>query len=159
MTANLRPPGRVHHRVPIPQRLSRQHRRWFYLSGSVLALSGVGWLASHFFLRAENQIAGMPHPSEPWWLRVHGAAMIGFLIVFGALLPGHIARGWRGSVNKRSGIIMILLVGLLIVTGYGLYYVVDDGLRANVSLVHWSLGLASIGGVFWHVTMGRASRR
>ena len=100
-------------------RLSARHRRSLYFFASLLWFSGTGWLIAHYALRSSDPLAAA-HPSEPWWLRVHGAAVIGFLVAFGALLPGHIRRGWRQALNRSSGLAMIIVVAALTLSGYGL---------------------------------------
>lgn len=88
--------GHPHPRLQ--QRLSRQHEFWVYGTGVALSLSGMGWLICHFLLRATG--AG-PHPLEVWWLRMHGAAVVGFLIVFGTVIPAHAVYGWRQRLNRE----------------------------------------------------------
>lgn len=97
---------------------------------------------------------GAPHPSEVWWMRLHGAALLGFLIAFGALLPRHVTDGWRHEVNRSSGVLMVIIVSSLTLTGYGLYYAGGDTLRQWVSVVHWAIGLISIAALLWHVVRG-----
>jgi hypothetical protein len=148
----------LHHdvRPPLKQPLSRRQEGWLYLMGGLLALSGVGWLVCHYGLRGAGPA---PHPWEVWWLRVHGAAMLGFLVVFGTLLPGHVKQGWRNGFNRGSGLPVLVATGLLIITGYGLYYLVSDELRAWASIVHWTLGLAGIVAVGVHAALGRQHAR
>lgn len=92
-------------------------------------------------------------------MRLHGAATLGFLIVFGALLPEHVLYGWRHRLNRLSGVSVISAVGLLTVTGYGLYYASGDSLRQWISLIHWSLGLFATALLIWHIVRGRSIRR
>ena len=136
----------------LKQQLSRRQARWLYLVGAALAVSGVGWLVCHYGLRAPGPA---PHPLEIWCLRLHGAAMIGFLIVFGTLLPGHVKHGWRQNLNRSSGLPLVIATGLLVLTGYGLYYVVSDELRDWVGILHWITGLAGIAAVGLHAALGR----
>jgi len=144
--------GRHSHRR---NRLSRRHRRWLFLCSSLLFASGTGWLISHYALRGEELISeGAPHPSEVWWMRLHGAALLAFLVAFGALLPRHIMDGWRHRVNHVSGILMIITVTTLTLTGYGLYYATGDTFRQWVSVVHWGVGLTSIAALLWHIVRG-----
>ena len=144
-------------RPPHRNRLSRRHRNGLYLAGGLLLISGVGWLLAHDVLRGEALVAlGAPHPSEAWWMRVHGAALLGFLLAFGALLNGHILHGWRQGHSRRTGLALCLIAALLTVTGYGLYYVASDALRPWISLFHWSIGLASGAVLFWHVAAARS---
>lgn len=138
----------------VRSRLSPRHRRWLYFFASLLWLSGLGWLIAHYALRSADPLAGA-HPSEPWWLRVHGSAVIGFLVAFGALLPGHIRRGWRQGLNRGTGLAMIILAAVLTLSGYGLYYLVGDAWRAWTSVMHWTIGLLSGSVLTLHVLLGK----
>jgi hypothetical protein len=145
--------GRHSHRR---NRISLRHQRWLYLCGSLLSLSGAGWLIGHYALRGEELVSeGAPHFSEMWWMRLHGAALLGFLIAFGALLPRHVTDGWRHRANRGSGAFMIITVTALTLTGYGLYYAGGDTFRQWVSVVHWAVGLMSIAALLWHIVRGR----
>lgn len=146
---------RRHGPARVPQRLSRRHERYLYLTSVLLLISGVGWLVGHYLLRASGALGEVPHPSEVWWLRLHGAAVIVFLAVFGALLPGHVVQNWRQRVNRYSGAAVVIVVVVLASSGYGLYYVVDDGQRALVSVIHWVVGLAAPGALALHAVVGR----
>jgi hypothetical protein len=159
---HTKPAHRAHHHRPIALRttLSRRHRRWLYLCSVLLFATGSGWLIAHYGLRAPDLAAdGLPQPSEAWWLRLHGAAQLGFLIAFGALLPEHILHGWRQRVNVSSGVVVISVVIALTLTGYGLYYASGDRLRQWVSVMHWSIGLASAALLVWHIVRGRSLRQ
>ena len=145
-----------HKRHPRPsQRLSRRQERWLYGTAGVLLASGLGWLISHYLLVVHGPFGDAPHPSEIWWLRLHGAAMIGFLVAFGALLPGHAVRNWRGGFNRGSGLAVVIVAAVLAVSGYGLYYIVGDEWRARVSLIHWVVGLAAAVALGVHVVLGK----
>jgi hypothetical protein len=145
-----------HEQHPPKQRLSFQQELWVYLVGGVLVLSGVAWLLCHYWLRAPGLA---PHPLEVWWLRLHGAAMVGFLVVFGMLLPAHVKHGWRQGRNRGSGVPVIVATAFLTLTGYGLYYIVSDGLRDWVGVLHWTVGLAAVGGLGLHVALGKQQAR
>ncbi len=146
--------GQSHPRLQ--QRLSRQHEFWVYGTGSVLALSGMGWLICHFLLRAAGP---EPHPLEAWWLRLHGAALVAFLIVMGTVLPAHAQYGWRHRMNRGTGITVLVVASLLALSGYGLYYLVDDQWRTWTSLLHWIVGLAAIAVLGLHVFLGKRTAR
>jgi hypothetical protein len=116
---------------------------------------------SHYALRGEELISeGAPHPSEVWWMRLHGAVLLAFLVTFGALLPRDIMEGWRHGMNRGSGLLISIIVTALTLTGYGLYYASGDTLRQWVSVVHWGIGLISIAALLWHILRGhRRSER
>jgi len=141
--------------VRLPVRLSLRHKRRLYVTAVVLLASGLGWLVAHDLLGGRGEFGDAPHPSEPWWLRIHGAAAMGFLIGLGSLLPGHISRAWQMRRNHRSGLSILGMVALLIATGYGLYYVGDEQARPWISCVHWLIGLAAAGMAPLHVVLGR----
>ncbi|MDO3522046.1 hypothetical protein [Ralstonia pseudosolanacearum] len=141
----------------LPVRLSQRHKRWLYATGAVLCCSGLGWLVAHDLLGGQGPFGDAPHPSEPWWLRIHGAAAMGFLVALGSLLPGHVARAWQMRRNHRSGLFMLVLAALLVATGYGLYYAGDEQTRPWISCVHWLLGVAAAGVAPLHVYLGRRS--
>ena len=44
---------------------------------------------------------------------------------------------------------------LLIVTGYGLYYLGGETTRELTSVLHWGVGLILPGVLVWHVRQGR----
>ncbi len=144
-----------------PMRLGPRHKRWLYVMCGSLFLSGLGWLLAHFLFAGPNDFGEPHHASEPWWLRIHGATAMGFLIAFGSLLPGHAARAWQARKNYRSGLFMVGLVATLVLTGYGLYYAGDEQTRPWISAVHWAVGLAAAAGLLLHVYLGkrRARRR
>jgi hypothetical protein len=138
-------------------RPSRGRRRAFFAISLALAGSGIGWLVSHYLMRAAD--AELPHAAEPWWLRAHGAAVLAFLIVFGSLLPTHAVPAWRRGRDRASGAALIGLAALLTVTGYGLYYAGNEALRSLTSRTHWVAGLASVAAVAWHLVAARVQRR
>ena len=129
--------------VRLPVRLSLRHKRWLYVTAVVLLASGLGWLVAHDLLGGRGEFGDAPHPSEPWWLRIHGAAAMGFLIGLGSLLPGHISRAWQMRRNHRSGLSILGMVALLIAA------------RPWISCVHWLIGLAAAGMAPLHVVLGR----
>ena len=143
--------------APRPQqRLGHVQERWVYAAGAALALSGLGWLVCHYLLHPPGP---GPHPLEVWWLRLHGLALILFLAVLGSVLPVHVRYGWRHHMNRVSGALVLGVAGLLALSGYGLYYLVDDDLREWTSIAHWIAGLAAIILLLTHVVLGKRRRR
>ena len=149
----------------LPMRLGRHHRQWIYAVGGSLVASGVGWLIAHYLLVDAGSFGETHHPSEPWWLRLHGAAVMAFLVVLGTILPGHVRRAWSlrkscaQSVRRNvvTGIFMLSLLAVLTLTGYALYYSGDEDLRPYISTTHWVIGLAAAVGFYQH-RRGRLQR-
>jgi hypothetical protein len=156
--------NRTHQDAP-PMRLSRHHRQWIYAVGGSLVGSGVGWLIAHYLLVSASPFGETHHPAEPWLLKLHGAAVMAFLVVLGTILPGHVTRAWSlrkncvQSVRRNivTGILMLSLVAALVLTGYALYYSGNEDLRPYISTGHWVVGLAAAAGFYQH-RRGRLKR-
>ncbi|KVH46836.1 hypothetical protein WJ39_16245 [Burkholderia diffusa] len=147
------------HRTKLPIKLSRRHERSLYGTAGMLTASGGVWLIAHYFFASRGEFGDMPTPIEPWMLRIHGAAMMGFLIVSGTLLPGHVRRAWEMRRNLGSGLTLATGVVWLILTGYGLYYAGgDEQVRSWISISHWAIGLAAACLLPLHVVLGKSRK-
>ena len=148
-----------HHRTPL--RLSRRRRYLVYAIGWTLWLSGALWLVSHYFLMSKGPFGDTPNPMEPWWLRLHGAMAFGALWSFGLTWGVHIVAGWKTGRQRVTGGVAVGVLTWLIITGYLLYYLTDDGWRNVSVLAHWTVGLALPVLLAVHVVLGRrrAKRR
>lgn len=135
------------------------HLRLVYAATAMLVLSGGLWLLLHYFLRGEGEFGPMPNPLEHPMLAVHGAAAMIGLFVLGSLLPVHLLRGWQQRRNLLSGLSLLAVQAVLILSGYALYYASGDDFRAAISLLHWLLGLGVTALLVWHIVMGRRGRR
>lgn len=132
--------------------------RWtLYLTTLALFVTGALWLVVHFGLR-QGAADDLPHPAEPWILRLHGLAMMIGLFVYGSLLRAHMINAWRLRRNRSTGLLVATVFALLTVTGYMLYYVGGETTRPIISVAHWAIGLV-IGGLLpFHVWQGRRIR-
>jgi hypothetical protein len=140
-------------------RLGPWHQGAVYGATAVLVVSGVVWLVAHYFLSVPGEYGPQLHPLEPWMLKVHGAAAMAGLIVYGSLLPVHVRRAWSIRRNIVLGIGLVTVMLLLTVTGYLLYYAGDEDTRPVIGAVHWILGLAVPALLAWHVFSGRTAAR
>lgn len=146
-----------HHHRPSGIRLSPSHERWVLSLSVALLISGALWLAFHYFITLPGEFGEQRHPLEAWWLRLHGAAAMVFLIVLGTMLPIHIRRAWKLRRNYRTGGVMVSVVTVLVITGYGLYYASGENLRIWISAAHWGIGLFAMPALIVHVLIGKRS--
>ena len=130
------------HSTPDRIRLARWHEITIYAVVGLLTLSGLVWLAGHYFLAEQGEYGQMPHAWEGPMMSVHGAAAMLVLFFIGSLLTVHMIKAWRAHRNRWSGGGIAALCLLLTATGYGLYYVGDDTLREWLSWAHWLPGVA-----------------
>ena len=124
-----------------PLAIGRARRLGIYVVGSGLWLSGGLWLLFHYFVQSRGDFAQRPHRLEPWWLTLHGAFAFGAIWVFGLLWGAHVTPGWAGGERRRSGTLVVGFCLWLILSGFLLYYLGHERLRAVTSLLHWSPGL------------------
>lgn len=149
----------AHRTAPLPARLSRRHEQWLYATAGVLLASGLVWIVQHYFFAGSGEFGDAPSALQAWLLRIHGAAAMAFLIALGSLLPGHVVRGWRARKNHRSGVTVLTLAGVLIVSAYALYYLSSEEARPWVSAVHWAIGVVAALYLPLHVRWGRGRGR
>ncbi|HKE47450.1 MAG TPA: hypothetical protein VKB52_05260 [Rhodanobacteraceae bacterium] len=138
-------------------RLSARRERWVYAVLSLLWASGAVWLVLRYFLRPAGEFGELPHPLEPWLMRLHGLGAFAALWLAGQLWIVHVVPSWR-SHRRNSGILLGVIFAVLIVSGYLLYYAGDENLRAFVSIAHWSIGLVLVVPLLVH-SLRRRSRR
>jgi hypothetical protein len=121
----------------------------------VLLLSGVLWLVFRYLITFRDTFGEEIHPLTSWWLRLHGAAAMAFLIVLGTVLPIHVRRAWRFRRNRYAGLALLSVVAALVVSGYCLYYASSEELRPWISAIHWSIGLLGLPVLVIHVVSGK----
>ena len=80
------------------------------------------------------------------------------LIVFGILLTAHFRAGWLAKNNRLTGVLQLISLVILIVTGYLLYYG-SGSIRDIVLTVHEVFGLLFVFFFGCHLAFRRNSRR
>lgn len=131
-------------------RLAGWQVRLLVWAGVLLWLSGVVWLGFHYFGRFEGEFGPEINPLEIWMLRLHGLVMIPAFIGLGSLTVTHIPLGWKDRAQRPAAIALLLIFGLLIISGYALYYTGSVEMRDYSSLIHWIIGLPAPLIFLWH---------
>ena len=139
-------------------RLAPGHRRFAYAAIAAIWLSGVLWLVYHYGLQREGSFGLEPHPLEAWWLRLHGLAAFVSLFAFGLLWGVHIRAGLAFARRRLSGLLLLVLLVVLSLSGYLLYYAGEEMLRDAVRVAHWVIGLALLPPFVVHVMRARKQR-
>ena len=140
--ATTKPHARAHPAAPRAPALSRSRQLTVYSISLGVWLTGAVWLLAHYFMEQEGAYGPSPHPLEFWSIAAHGAFSLATLWMLGLLWAIHIPAGWRSLRRRWSGSLMFGTAGLLILTGYLLYYFGDADLRPAVAVLHWAVGLA-----------------
>jgi hypothetical protein len=124
-------------------RLSRRHQRWVWSILGLAWASGAIWLVFHYGFVQHGEFGDLPHPLEGWSLRLHGAAAFASLWLLGLLWGLHITRAWPTKKRRATGIVMLSAAGVLVLSGYLLYYG-GETLRDIAAPLHWVLGLLAL---------------
>ena len=139
--------------------LRPRFRRLLYVISLLLLLTGVcwGWINHLDEIGKANQ--GL-RQMKTKLIAVHGFSAMTFMLLLGALLPGHVRRAWHTRKNRGNGAFFLFAVGLLTVSGYALYYLGNETLRTAVSWFHLWFGVAAPVLLVWHIRSGhRATSR
>jgi hypothetical protein len=122
-------------------RVPARQRALVYVTLALPWLSGIAWLLLHYFGSTPGDFGPVPHPLEGLVDRIHGlvaqAALLG-LGWFGAL---H-ARLGRPERRRRSGWLLLALLGVVIVSGSVQLYLSGDEGSQWLVLLHEALGAA-----------------
>lgn len=129
------------------------------LSGASLWLSGGAWLLLHYYGQQQGEFGPEMNPLEPWLMKAHGLVLIPALLGIGAMMVAHIPKGWTHLHQRIAGVALCAVLGLLIASGYLLYYAGGEELRHWTSIGHWSIGLALPAVFLWHWVNGIKARR
>ena len=138
---SLEPPSFQTLKAPAP---SAQAIRWRKILSTViygLAASGAAWLAARYYFVAETDFGQQLPAWAPKALAIHGAFAMAFLIALGSWLPVHVVPRVQQQVHRNSGWSQLGLLVILVVTGFGLYYVAGEESRPAWSAVHWLAGV------------------
>jgi len=100
------------------------------------------WTYDHYMLR-HTDIGISENPLQVWWLYLHAGTATAAIWLLGYMSAIHVQRNWGAGQRRNSGLLFVTAVGLLVVTGYLLYYVDADRPEALISSIHWIIGLCA----------------
>jgi hypothetical protein len=135
--------SRQHHAAHKPRLyLSRRAKNSIYAALGLTWGSGVLWIILHYFFWRQGDFGDEPPALEHPMLVLHGACAFAMLWLAGWLWNAHVQPWWSSQRRRGSGIVLIALGAVLIVSGWLLYYAGGDEVRRWTSVVHWAIGLA-----------------
>jgi cation transport ATPase len=129
---------------------------WFWSVLALLALTGIVLVPGMLALRFELEVpSGWMPGGRVFWAEAHGLGAFCALVLFGSLLPLHVRHGLRQRKNRSTGIALLSTLPLLILTGWGVYYVTDESLARWTSAVHVIVALLISAFLAWHAWRAR----
>ena len=117
-------------------------RLWIYLVLGSLWLSGCAWLTLDQFFRSKGPFGLTPHPWGPAILLGHGIIAILSMYLLGWVTARHVLKVWPGRLRRWSGGTLAAFFGLLMLSGFALFFVSDDRWQHLAATAHDALGLA-----------------
>jgi hypothetical protein len=128
--------------------------RWSLRIGfAVGVLTGVvyGWV--RYLGPVKGEFGPEPSPWQPFWQHAHVLAAPVLLFALGIAVRGHV-QGMLGHGvrrGRRSGLVLLTLVGPLVLGGYAVQVVTAVGLRNALGWIHAALGalFAALYGLHW----------
>jgi len=146
---------------PAPASSSRPSRRirWtLYVIGASVWASGVlYWTYDHYMLR-HTDIGLSEDPLQVWWLYLHAGSATLATWLLGYMSAIHVQRNWSGGLRRSTGLLFVTAFGLLILTGYLLYYVEADRPERLIASIHWIIGLCAPAAFLLHRGLRRRAR-
>jgi hypothetical protein len=134
----------------------RNFLAWFWTLLGLIALTGIALLPGMLALRLEWDVAEswLP-PGRILWAAAHGLFAFLTLLLFGSLLPLHVRHGLRQLKNRGTGIALLTTLPVLILTGWGVYYVSDENVARWTSVLHVLVALPIGALIGWHAWRAR----
>jgi hypothetical protein len=126
------------------KRLGLRFPNWSRLSFSLSFLfsliTGVMW----FYLDGWGEVEGEFGPEKHPWIstlaKMHGAGAFVALMSFGMIFSAHLPAGWRMHRSRKSGLLLLADVALIVISAWGLYYAGSDELREGIIYLHLASG-------------------
>lgn len=134
-------------------------RRSLYTITALSWCSGLAFFIMLNWVTVEGDFGPEKHPLQFPILQLHGACAFLMIMSFGAMLAAHVPASWRTQRSRNIGIALASLIGLQMISAYGLYYLSNEDIRQWVSWFHLSLGISLPLMLGSHVVMGLRSRR
>ena len=127
-----------------PGRMPRWQRWSFWFGMGLCIASGISyWLGREMFVAT----GWLGHRNV---LSLHGISASLAVFLLGTIAVGHIRVGWILRKNRLSGVGNVVVLSVLVLTGWGLYYGPEETRDVTV-WVHWLLGLGFVGVLCAHV--------
>ena len=122
--------------------------RWAVWSTSVATfVTGVIYLWMKYLMVSDDPLAVVNHPWQPAVLKVH--ILVAPLLVFsiGLVTLRHVWRHLRLKMRegRRSGLLTLVVLGPMIVSGYLIQTMTEEGWLRGMAIVH--IGLSLVYGV------------
>ena len=126
------------------------------LSIALMAITGIVFAAMKYWMKSDDPFAVVNHPWQPHMLSAH--VLLGPLAVFAFgwtfaahTLPALVNR----APNRASGIWTIVLIVLMVASGYLVQVSTEDATRHGFAVAHWIASGVFVLGYVVHLSSRR----
>jgi undecaprenyl pyrophosphate phosphatase UppP len=135
--------------------------RWAVWSTSLATfVTGLIYLGMKYLLVSDDPLAVVNHPWQPAVLKLH--ILVAPLLVFsiGLVALRHVWRHFQSKTRdgRRSGLLTVIVLGPMIVSGYLIQTLTEEGWLRTMAFVHIGLGLVYGVGLLVHQFAAGASK-
>jgi cation transport ATPase len=126
---------------------------WLLLASGLLLVPGM------LALRLEWDVPDTWIGPRSWYAAAHGMLAFISLLFMGALLAIHVRHGLRQKHSRKSGLTLLFVLPLPVLTGWGIYYIANEHWAAGLSIVHTATALLIAIPMTAHAIAARRQRR
>jgi hypothetical protein len=114
------------------------YKKCFFFLLAVSWFSGIIFLIFDNFIEIEGDFGIENHPAQYLFLKIHGASSFLILVAFGYFLSAHVKKNLYSRTKRgiRSGLSLIIMTSLMIISAYLLYYIPDNFVRDIAIYTH-----------------------
>lgn len=140
--------------------MTRGERWALHLATAGVALSGLAFGALKYFGERAGEFGPEPHPWMAWAQHAHVLAGPLLVFAFGILFKAHVLPALRSRETRRgSGWVLLVVISLLILSGYLLQIQAQATLRQALAWLHAPLGALFLLAYLAHLLHPRTTRQ
>lgn len=128
--------------------MTRVQTRFMHVSVALATVTGIVYAWMKHFVESDDPFAVVNHPWQPTLLHLHVVGVPLLVFGIGWIASNHIAPKYQSKtrIARRSGIIMMLIAGVMVFSGYLLQVLTGEAALQWSVVIHWiSSGLFVVG--------------
>ncbi|UCF20373.1 MAG: hypothetical protein JSU87_02915 [Gemmatimonadota bacterium] len=136
--------------------------KWCVWATSLAAtISGGGLMWTKYFAESQDPWAVVNHPLQIWFLKLHILSSPLLVFALGLITTRHVWLNYRNRARggRLTGLASVLLAAPMILTGYLVQLITNQGWLRAVAIAHIALGFAFALGLALHQAFARERRR
>lgn len=139
--------------------INKNYRYFFYVILGLSFVTGIAFWLFRRFGMIEGDFGSETHFLQYPLLQVHGLSAFIMLMSLGAIFASHIPKTWASKRARKSGLSILILTSLSIISAYVLYYLVSEDWHEWLGNGHAIVGISLPIILFFHIKYARSSRK